>query len=242
MLLKKAPFALLHGFKLCLLNSAVRKLALWPWLISALVYLLVATAAWFSHEPLVNWIVPNPDGIIKWGLYYLAWAGTALFLVISTLITSLILAIVLTGVFQESIAHEVLKQNGVNLPEEPQNLRGFAFEMARSIKTESAKLLWLIPLGVMVLIMGFAPFLAPFAFIVAAWILGFESSDVVWEVLKKPARQRFSFARANWISVTLYGLSLSVIGFVPFMGILIPPIAVAGASWMLSESVKENAS
>ena len=235
MILVKSLSAVLQGLRLCFLNPEIRKLAIRPWLVSAVCYLAVGTGALLSHGPLLEMLVPNPEGFWMQALYWLTWAGLYLFLLIATLSISLILALVLSGVFQDSIARKTLAEFGAPVPEEDENVGVVVKDIGRSVATEATKLFWIIPLLVCLFIMGFIPFLSPIVFILAAWFLAYESFDVVYEIHKLSTKERLKKGMSNWPSLIAFGLGLTFFGLIPLAGILLPPVAVSAAAWLWSE-------
>jgi len=229
----QALTAIVHGFQLCFFEREIRKLAMWPWLIGAVSYVIALVAAYYLHSPIVSWFVDNPEGYWQHTLYYLAWGGVSLFLLIAALILSLVAVMVLAGVFQTSIAIKVLQKSNVQIPKEQTGVSGTIKEVGRTVTVESAKLLWIIPLTVLVVIIGIIPFIAPIALVIGAWLLAYQFLDVVLDVFRISARRRLRFAMQNWATVTLYGLSIALICSVPFVALLIPPVAVAGCAWLL---------
>ncbi len=234
--------AIIHGFILCFSNKELRKLAIRPWLIGVVCYFLSLVGAYYSHGPLLSLFVETAEGFFGTIIYYGAWVFVALLLLIASMVISLTAVMILGGPFQTALAIAVFKLQNKKIPEEEEGVKATVKEVSRTIATESTKLLWLLPLFVIVAIIGFIPFLMPFAVVVASWLLAFQFIDVPLDVLKLPTRQRIGFAARHLTTVICFGLTLSACWAVPFLGLFLPPVAVVGATWLIAESdaMKEN--
>ena len=89
---------------------------------------------------------------------------------------------------------------------------------------------------IFVFIIGFIPFLTPFAICLGAWLLAYQFVDVVLDVMKQGVRHRLKFSLKHWILLLQFGLIVTLLCLVPFVAILIPPVAVAGASTLLARA------
>ena len=232
----EAVIAIFQGGRLCFFSPDIRRLALWPWTIGSFCSLICLIGALFLHQPLLQWLIPVPHGFWLSLLYGLAWIGTWLLLFVCTVIISLAGVMVFAGVFQSSIATEVLKKAGFALPDGEQNLRATIKDTTRSLACETIKLLWLIPLGAIILVIGFFPILVPLAIILSAWLLAYQFLDIVLEVLRVSLGKRMRFAVRHWLRMVAFGIGLLLICCIPFAALFLPPIAVAGAAWWLGET------
>jgi uncharacterized protein involved in cysteine biosynthesis len=88
----------------------------------------------------------------------------------------------------------------------------------------------------LIVIVGFIPILAPLALILGAWLLAYQFIDVVLDVFRISLSKRIKFALQNWLPVTLFGTTLIIVCSIPFVAILIPPVAVAGSAWLIGET------
>ena len=125
--------AIIDGFKLCLFQANIRKLAIKPWLIGVVCYFLSLYVAYHTHGTVVSWLISDPSSWWTNILFYLVWFIAALILVIVSLIASVAIILVLSGFFQSSIALEVLKSYEIKIPEEDESIKGLAKEAGRSI-------------------------------------------------------------------------------------------------------------
>ncbi len=225
-------FALLHGIKLCVFNPAVRRHAKWPWLVGVVSYCGTLYAAYRLHSVLLHHFVSDPSGIWSWIVWSAAWLLAAALLFVASFIVSLVLVMVFTSAFQAAIAQAAFREHTaeVEIPE-----LSLMAETTRTIIVEGAKLLWLLPLLVLVFFVGLIPLLAPFALLLGAWLLAYQFVDVVLDLFHLSARERFRFGREYSRSLIFFGLALTVCWAVPLLGVFLAPAATAGAAWLLSE-------
>ena len=185
---------------------------------------------------LMRWIFTEaPEGVWKSALFYLAWLLFALLLLVLAGLFGLLLVIVLASVFQTAIARLVLQLQGISVPEEDDSIKGTFKETMRTISVEISKLLWLVPVLLALLLAGFIPLLSPLAFAAGSWVLGYQFIDTVLDIYRVPVWRRLRFAIDKLVPVTCFGMTLAVCWLIPFMGIVLPPAAAAGAAWLLSE-------
>jgi uncharacterized protein involved in cysteine biosynthesis len=232
----KAAVAVMKGVELCVARREVRKYAMWPWLVGTFCYIASLISVYFVHPILLDRIVGSPEGFWATALFYLAWLFFGLILLVLSMFISAVTVIIFTAVFQTEIAIQVLTICGHKIPPEASGITGVVKEGGRAIAVETGKLLWMVPLFIVITILGFIPILTPFALAANAWLLSYQFVDVVLDIFKTTSRQRFAFARRNGIVLCVFGLSLTFLWAVPFLGILLPPAAVAGAAWLLSET------
>ncbi len=228
--------AIFQGWKLCLFNPHIRKLAIWPWGIGTMTSFICLLGAWYLHRPILENIISSPVGILNSFLYGLLWFLLVLVLLIATMVISFIVVMIFAGAFQSSIASEVLRLSEISWDEKANQASSIVKEMSTSLFSELFKLLWLGPIGVILLIIGFFPILAPLAFVGGAWLIAYQFLDVVLEVLGIRVSRRLLFALKNWPQLIAFGITLIAICLLPFVAFLIPPVAVAGAAWLLGRT------
>lgn len=237
-MLQRSLLAFFKGISLCLFVPAIRRVVILPWIIGLLCYPITLYAAYSLHSPIVSYLASPSEGFFATALYWLSWLAVSGVLLISTLFISVLLVLISTAAFQTAIVEQVIRHE---LPESPLNntttlsISVIISQSFRAIATESIKLLWLIPLFITVFILGFIPFLAPFAFLLAAWLLAFQFIDIVLDVAQFPATKRIKYTAKNWIAACSFGFVITIIFLIPFAGIVLGPIATAGAAWMLTE-------
>lgn len=232
----KAFFALFKGLHFCFSHKRIRRLAIWPWLLGAVIYIAAMVGAYYSHAPVLEMIADSPEGFLSYLWYGLAWLLVGGLLLIAALLLTVVIVMVFTGVFQTAIALETLKAIGADVPLEEAGVKAVLKETSRTILTESVKLVWLLPLILLSIVIGFIPLLTPFALILGGWLLAYQFIDVVLDVYRIRASRRIRFAARHGLLLVCFGLGLVFVSIVPFVGLFIPPIATAGAAWLLSET------
>lgn len=221
--------ALFKGLSICMRDTTIRKLAVTPWLIGACCYVASLTAAYYSHQPLLQKIVSDPTTWWDHVLYAGAWSLVTIGLLIGTLIISIALTLIIAGPFHSLIAEKVILSQSTLI--DPKSLENsIVSETTRTILTETAKLLWMTPIFVFLLIIGFIPLLTPIALILGAWLLAFQFIDIPLDVMKQPARKRIVFCISHFLSCVAFGLTLTLFWAIPFLGIFLSPAATVGAS------------
>lgn len=224
-----APFV---GIALCFKNKELRRLATWPWLIGTLSYIATVTTAYYAFPYIYEYLDIDSTGrftsLANWGI----WLLTSFTLLLLTLVVSLILVLLLSGFFQTSIAIKVLELKGVEVPPEA----SIASEATRTVFNEALKLLWVVPLALLIFIFGLIPFLTPIALTLGAWILSYQFVDIVLDSLKLSATKRFRFSIKHSLKLILFGFILAFCWAVPFLGIILMPCATAATAWLLAES------
>jgi len=227
------PFlALFQGIRLCLFNASVRRHAKWPWLVGVFSYLGTLYGAYRLHGPLVHHFVAEPTGWWRTIVFALAWILAAALLFVASFIVSICLVMVFTSAFQAAIAQAALRAHAgdIELPES-----SMLAETTRTILVESVKLLWLVPLVILVFFVGLIPPLAPLALVLGAWLLAYQFVDIVLDLFHLSARERLRFGRTYSRSLIFFGLALTLCWAVPFLGVFLAPAATAGAAWLLAE-------
>ncbi len=231
--------ALLQGFRLCFFCSKIRRLCLWPWVVGFLSYFSTVAAAFYAHAPILSWVITSvaPTQARIWQIiwYYVAWVLVALLLLIASTFVAIIVTLILTAVFEEGIIASVNSELGVSGREEPTGFSGTVSSATSSILGELIKLIWVFPLGCLLLIAGFIPLLAPVALILGSWLLAYQFLDVTLYMRGLGVLERLRFSLKHFVQVTTFGFTLSLVWVIPLLGIFLTPIAVAAAAWFLAK-------
>lgn len=221
--------ALFKGLSLCMRDATIRKLAITPWLIGAFCYIASLVAAYYAHQPLLKRLVDDPNSWWEYIVYAGAWSVVSLGLLICTLIISIALTLILAGPFHSLIAEKVILAQSTLI--DAKSLESsLVSEATRTVLTETAKLLWMTPIFIFVLLIGFIPILTPIAILLGAWLLAFQFLDIPLDVLKQPARKRIGFCFSHFFTCVVFGLTLTIFWAIPFLGIFLSPAATVGAS------------
>ena len=187
--------------------------------------------SYYIYPLLVSNLSEKSNSLLSTFIYYSARIGISLLLLVASSILSFIIVLVTTAIFQTEIALEVLKDKYKNL-----NDGNLVSETARTIMTESAKVFWILPVFIFVFILGLIPVLTPFAILFNSWLVAYQFCDITLDLFKTKSRQRFRFARKNFVFLSIIGASYLAFWAIPFLGIFLTPIAVAGTAWALKES------
>ena len=233
--LQKAFFAIFSGFQLCLGNAQIRKLALWPWIIGVVSAVIALPVSFSYHSRLVAALTPAWGGIFHWLLAALAWIAASIGLVLASLLLSVLSVMIFSSFFQTAIATTVLRDRGVPLPKPAEGLMENTQEAVRSLRVQAIKLLWLTPLLILVFLVGLFPLFFPLALLAAAWILALQFVDVVLDLYQLSARERLGFCLKNKGVLCAFGLSLTLLGLIPVLGLFLPPFATAAAAALLAD-------
>ena len=103
-------------------------------------------------------------------------------------------------------------------------------ETHRVLIVEIKKIVFLGVLAIISFIINFIPLLAPLSFILSSFILAYYYLDYCLEVNKYSFKKRILFIIKNLFSIIIFGISLGIIMFIPFINLICLPIAVGGAS------------
>ncbi len=226
--------SLFSAFGLCLFDTRYRSLAIKPWLIGLAVYFGALTGAYYAHGPLLRWAVADPTGYWSWIIYLLVWVAVTFGLLVSSMIVSVAVIMVFSSLFQTGLVKVTLTDLGVPFPPDPPGVHGTIKEAARTIYVESAKLLWIAPLGLLAFVTGLLPILLPLTVLLISWLLAYQFTDVVLDVLKVPPFRRLRLAMKNPGTMIWFGLGLAALWAIPFLGFLLPPVAAVAAARYLN--------
>lgn len=229
----RALVGFLEGARLCFRDPAIRRLAIRPWLFGALGYLAALFGAIHLHPTVVQSVASEPTGFWSSVLYWAAWALAGVMLLVAAAVVALLFTLLLGGLFQTAIAEEILRRKGFDIAE-VRGISGISGEVLRTILTEAVKLMWVVPVMIMLFVLGLIPLLTIPAAVAGGWLLGYTSFDVPLDALRTSALQRLGFSLRNPFLITTYGLLFMAVSIIPFLGILLAPVAVAGAATILS--------
>lgn len=228
--------ALLKGFEL-MLRPGVKRYALLPFAINAVVFALII---WFGgHEfaYAVQWIAAQLPEWLKW-LRWLLWVlfGGVALLVVFYCFTFLIYIVGFPfNVFLASRVDRVLNGRPMKGPGES-FWRGFGADMGSLVQVLRYQLVWTVIVGVIGLVLLFIPglnLLVPVLwFIFGAWMLALGYSDLALGYRGyRFSQQRPIFGRHRG-RVFGFGCATAVATLFPIVNLVVMPAAVAGAVWL----------
>lgn len=230
-----AFFAIFKGTSLCFKNTKIRRLAFIPWIVASVSYILTTWVALSYRSSLLASFMSEGNSFFHVFLYNLASIGITLLLLFASMLISIILVLILTSVFQSAIASEVLRMYNHECPQQSNGIKALLSETLRTMLTESFKLIWLLPLLLLLFFLGLIPIFTPIALVCSAWLLAYQFIDIVLDVLLVKARNRLFFSLRNSLTLICFGFSLTILWAIPFLGLFLVPAATAGASWLLAE-------
>lgn len=229
--ISKAVLAIPTGLRLCLSDPKVRKLAFKPWIAGLFSYFFSLFAAYYLHPIILSSLLGAPNSWWMNIVYYLCWLIVAVLLFLASTMLSIVLVLITTAIFQTEIALAVLANKYDGLGQ-----GSVVSETKRTIWVESTKLIWLVPLFITIFILGLIPPLTPFAIAANCWLIAYQFVDIVLDLFKIGSLDRLRFARKNWLFLITIGGCLMLLWAIPFVGILIPPAAIAGTAWALDQA------
>lgn len=218
------------GLKLCL--GEFKKYCLIPWITGAVVYSLCLFFSYEKYSVIVEHLTPNTTGVLGWLLEKAAWIITAFIIFFFSTIISMTVVLITTCIYKGNIILGVLKIEKALIPIENTSI---ASETIRVIVVELKKLFFLFPLYFLSFIFGLSGIFAIPAFLLSSFLLTFQFVDEVLDLYQVKALDRISFVVRNFFQLIGLGITLLLVFLIPFAGIFITPIAVAGTSWLLSE-------
>jgi len=220
----------LKGLQLCLFDSEVRKAATLPWIAGALVSVVTSGLLIYFFPHIIGYASNHVGGSISILSQAFAWIASFFVSILAAALVTMVVVLVLCSFYHYRIAQIVLSKRGLQLRE----LTALK-EIGRSSITEILKLLWLIPLYIIVFLFGLIPIFTPFAFIGWGVLAAYQFLDYPLDTLHYGAFRRFGFVIKHLFSATLFGVTLVLLSGIPFVIFFITPVAVAGASWLIVE-------
>lgn len=238
----------LVGLKLCITEPRIRALAVKPWIVGLVSFLiLIWPLKWLlvfgmAHLPEIP---PDLCSYLPCAAITAA-AGPATWALASILATffAFIIVIVGTGVSQWQISQEayLLLQTqrdaaansapGNNLPERKISLvNAFGNETFRQLVFFVGLIFW----GIVSLFALFIPVLWIIPTIGLSWVFGYIVLDAVLEGAGMPFGKRLSKSLLRPDVFLPFGFSISILLSFPLLALILFPAAAAGAGWLVVE-------
>ncbi|MDD2943383.1 MAG: EI24 domain-containing protein [bacterium] len=228
------PFtALLQGLRLCLRDHKVRRLALWPFLIGSLCYVICLAGSYHFHSHVLAFLLPDWSGFFASVAWVVCWFFAFVIVMLGSALLSLLMVMIFAGLFQSMIAEEILSRADM-LPASDSGIVPLAQDLFRTAWQELVKFLIFLPVWIVLLIFGFLPFFTVPAFVMAAWLLGYQFLDIPLDAVRWPLGRRLGFALRRPLLTIGFGAILVV--FWPFVGFILPPVASAAATIILVQA------
>lgn len=208
-------------------------MALWPFFIGTLSYVICLVGSYYLHSRVLEFLLPDWSGFFASIAWVMCWLFAFVIVMLGSALLSLMLVMVFAGLFQSMIAEEILSRANL-LPVSNSGLVPLARDLLRTAWHEMMKFLIFLPVWIAVMLFGFLPFLTVPAFILAAWLLGFQFLDIPLDAMRWPLGRRLGFALRHPVLTSIFGAMLAILW--PFAGFILPPVASAAATIMLVQA------
>ena len=233
------PRYLSKGWRL-IWKPGVRRYAFWPLLINTLLF---GTAIWAGahyFSDFIDWLLPNWLDWLAWLLWPLFAVGIAIIVFYTFTLIANLIAGPFNGLLAEAVERELTGVSGGS----DMTVWQMAQEIPASVANEARKLGYFavraIPLLILFLIPGINV-LAPLLWILfSAWLLALEYMDYPM------ANHGYKFPQIRGIAAQKrthsmsFGGSVLVMTMIPFVNFFAMPVAVAGATALYVERIKEE--
>ena len=225
----KGVTALFEGFRL-LLTPGLKRFVLVPLTVNILVFIALMITL---IGAMGGWVIAAAEYLPDW-LYWLTWLiqplafilALVLFVFGFTVINGFIAA-PFYGLLAEKVEQHL--DPNASLPAE-----SFGSMVVRTLKRELQKWLWYIPRALILLLVSLIPvvnLMAPFLWLAfGAWVMVIEYRDYLNDNHGQPLSLTREQARAEWLNSGVFGLLVLLLVSIPFVNLLLPSAAVAGAT------------
>ncbi|MBL0867869.1 sulfate transporter CysZ [Pectobacterium carotovorum] len=222
----------LAGWRLLSLPG-IRRFVILPLLMNIV---LMGGAFWWLFTQLNDWIPQIMSHIPSWlqWLSYLIWplAVLSILLVFSYLFSTIanFIAAPFNGLLAEQLE---AKLTGQTLPDS--GILGIAKDVPRIMKREVQKLAYYLPRAIVLLLLYFIPGIgqtvAPVLwFLFSAWMLAIQYCDYPFDNHKVGFATMRQALRRHKVANMQFGALVSLFTLVPFLNLVIMPVAVCGAT------------
>ena len=237
----KGFYFFFSGFGL-IFKPGIFRYALWPLIINIILFALVTAVAFFQFEHLMEWLLSYLPGWLSW-LRYLLWPVFALALGLLFFFSFALVANLVASPFNAPLAHAVEMHLG------KVNSRGgervpLIRSMAKSLNSELRKLVYIILRALPLLILFMIPVVniaAPFLWIAfSAWMLTMEYADYPMGNHELEFKEQLAILKKRRFLSLGFGGTATLVMLVPFLNLLVLPVAVAGATKMWVEELADS--
>ncbi|WP_039960234.1 sulfate transporter CysZ [endosymbiont of Riftia pachyptila] len=232
---------LLRGLSL-ISKPGLRPFVLIPLLVNILVFSLLIWFGIDQFELLMERFLPAEDSWLFW-LRWLLWPLFAITLVLVVFYTFTVIANLIAAPFNGLLAEKVERFIGGELPQEPGGIGQVMKDILPSIASELRKMGYFLLRAIPLLILFLIPVIniaAPFLWIAfTSWFLALEYGDYPMAnhgLRFKQQHRRLKQARFTSLA---FGGSLTLLMMVPILNFVAMPAAVAGATLLWSERLKQ---
>ncbi|ATA25174.1 sulfate transporter CysZ [Brenneria goodwinii] len=226
-----------EGWRLISLPG-IRRFVILPLLVNIL---LMGGAFWWLFTRLGDWIPQVMNHIPTWlqWLSYLIWpiAVLSILLVFGYLFSTIanFIAAPFNGLLAEQLEARL---TGQPLPDS--GILGIAKDVPRIMKREVQKLAYYLPRAVVLLLLYFIPgvgqTVAPVLwFLFSAWMLAIQYCDYPFDNHKVSFPTMRQALRRHKVTNMQFGALISLFTLIPFLNLVIMPVAVCGATVLWAE-------
>lgn len=231
------PAALAAGFRL-ITTPGLKRFVLVP-LLSNIV--ILSGFIWFAIGLIDGWLssliasLPEWLSFLGWLIWPLALIALLGFVLYGFNATAALIAAPFNGLLAEKVEIH-LRPGQVSFPEET------VAEMAkRSLQRELQKQWFFLKRVLLLIIISFIPvvnLLSPLLwFLFSVWMLSVQYMDYPMDNHKIGFHDMQKRLKNNWWHTISFGVTSYVLMFVPFINLVLMPVAVAGATWLWVKQV-----
>jgi len=220
-----------------------RHRSLWPWaaapaLLGGLLFLGVATGALaYADDLLALWWAPPAAETVGTTLLYAVWALLYALLLVAGLVGAYLTALLLGGIIASPVndalsirTEQVLVRDG-HRPEEVPLWTGMLRSIVSTAAITGLYLACAVPILLLNLVPGVGPPLATVLHAgLASFFLAAEYADTAFARFGLSWRQKLSLLRQHRELAAGFGLSTSLLLWIPGLNLLVMPIAVIGGT------------
>jgi CysZ protein len=216
-----------RGLAAILSDGRVFLLALVPFVVCLAIYIALFAGALYLDTRLVDRLI---EGGVWWrdAVRWVLMVGVAIGMLVFGVFTFTAACFVLAGPLYEWLSVAVERRATGGVREEPFSLRGTILDLGRSIVHAVA----VLAIEICVLVAGllFMPVTTVLAFMASAVLLSVEYLDYPMGRRRMPLRAKAAFARRHVWELLGFGLPLLLGLMLPFVGVALLPIGVAGGT------------
>jgi CysZ protein len=202
--------------------------------LTALVYLTSQVGAWVDS---IMGLIPQWLDFLE----YLLWPLLVMTVVLSMAFTFTMVANFIAAPFNALLSEKVeLHLTGQALPE--QGFTAFLADVPRMLKREWTKFIYCVPRALVFLI---AFFLLPVIgqvvwFLFTSWMMAIQYCDYPYDNHKITFEKMRGQLRSDLTGSYSFGITVSIASMVPFLNLLVMPVAVCGATAMWVDRYKNS--
>lgn len=165
--------------------------------------------------------------------YWLTLFLGGLMYLLLTVASAFVLTKILLVPFNSLIAEKVLRHEG-RLRSSNDRLSVWIKKSIVLMGVSVLQTLIFLVIGSVLFVTSFIPVLQVVSGFIGLIIIAFDCSDYSMELAELGIRRKFDLLKSRFLEFSGFGVVVGLTLFVPLLNLLFLPIAVAGASWMIS--------